>query len=112
MPSRIAQAHALDNPLLMDQISGSLMIYAVSVLNEDPATPQHESRVQYANFIFQDPRNSVNPLFPTFRTIALLNDSAGSSNGSGGSPCQDSDVDAMVAENYNRFKVICGYPDA
>jgi hypothetical protein len=101
--TRAQQAQALKNATVLDQLAGSLLAAASQVLNEDPATADHENRLKFANAIILAPAQAAAAMVPALMTNATLQGQAGDPAGPSGTPFSDSDVDFVVAGVFNTY---------
>jgi hypothetical protein len=103
MSTRAQQAQLLRNPVFLDQLAGCLLAAASNVLNEDPATPLHLVRRNYANAIIANPLEQATFLAPGMLTNATVAAEAGNAAGESGTPVTDNDCDFVVASLFEKY---------
>lgn len=101
--TRAQQAQLLKNSVFVDQVTGALIAAATNVLNEDPATANHQNRVAWANAIYLSPAQHVNTLLPGLLSNATLAGEAGGAVGTSGTPVPDADMDFVIASLFNAY---------
>jgi hypothetical protein len=103
MATRAQQAQLLRSTVFLDQISGALLAAAANVLNEGPATPNHENRRLWANAIFVNPSQQAVFFAPGTLSNPTVAASAGNAAGESGTPISDSDIDYVVASLFDKY---------
>jgi hypothetical protein len=103
MSTRAQQAQILRSQPVLDQLTGCLLNAASQIVHEDPNTPNHESRIKYANAVLIAPAPAAQFIMPALLTNATLASQAGNAPGDSGTPFADSDVDYVVASVFDIY---------
>ena len=103
--TRLQQYQLLTNSTFAEQVAGSLLAAAFSVVNEAASTTDHANRLAYANSILVsgNPLGQATLMLPMMLTNATIAGEAGNANGASGTPVADSDVDFVVASLFTQF---------
>ena len=104
MSTRAQQAQLITNATFQQQVIGSLIYTATQVINEAATTANHIHRLAWANAILANPQQQMLFFIPAVLTNATISAAAGAvSMTASGTPCNDSDIDYVVASLYNTY---------
>lgn len=87
----------------MQQVCGSLVAAATSVVNEASSTADHARRVSYAQAILSDPLPLAKAIGPGLLTNPTIAAAAGGTAGPSGTPIIDSDLDFVVSSLFDIY---------